>query len=73
MSPALDLLVRVLMAAAFIALVASVACGRRMTDPEAVEHDPRRCPRCAELRHPSAVHTRAVLAAIPRQTRKGDQ
>ena len=62
------------MVLAFPALVASVVVGRRMTDRERedVVHDPRTCRGCAVLRHPSSRHTRAVLAAIPRQTRKGE-
>lgn len=71
MNPALDFLFRAVIAGAFLVLVASVVVGRRLTDRAAVGHDPRTCKGCAELRHPSRRHARAVLAAIPRQTRKG--
>lgn len=73
MSPLVDALFLAVLLVLFVALVASVVAGRRMTDREAVGHDPRTCKGCAELRHPSNRHTRAFLAAMPRQTRKGER
>jgi hypothetical protein len=37
------------------------------------EHDPRTCPQCSSLRHPSKQATRRALSAIPRQTRVGQR
>ncbi|GAB2327932.1 hypothetical protein [Streptomyces variabilis] len=73
MSPAADLLLRLGLLVAFFGLVAAVTVWRRQTDEASVVHDARTCTGCAELRHPSNRHARAVLAGLPRQTRKGDR
>lgn len=73
MSPTADFLFRLLGAVLFLALVASVLLGRRRSDRAAVAHDPHRCRECVQLRHPCNRVARAALAAIPHQTRGGDQ
>lgn len=73
MSPLADLLLRLAAIVAFFGLVAAVTRWRRQTDQADEVHDPRTCTGCAELRHPSNRHARIALAALPRQTRKGEQ
>jgi len=54
---------------AFVALPASLLCGRLRKAPGQVsgDHDPFACVDCARMRHPSQAATRAALRAIPRQ------
>ncbi len=73
MSPVVDLLLRLGLLAAFFGLVAAVTVWRRRTDEASVVHDARTCTGCAPFRHPSNRHARTVLAAFPRQTRKGER
>ncbi|MEU9033842.1 hypothetical protein AB0D45_02840 [Streptomyces sp. NPDC048352] len=54
------------MAAAFLALVASIVAQRRATDAPVDEHSTG-CRHCAALRHPSQLATRAALSTIPGQ------
>jgi hypothetical protein len=57
------------MCAAFVALPASIVCGRLRTDASQAsgEHDSATCADCARLRHPSMAATRDALRTIPKQ------
>lgn len=63
----LELLVRALMIAAFVALVASVVARRCLTSERAPEKHTADCRHCTALRHPSHRAIRAALSTLPGQ------
>lgn len=61
----LDLLVRAVMIAALVALIASVVAQRCLTSERAPEEHTADCHHCAALRHPSQRAARAALSSFP--------
>lgn len=70
-----DIVLRLALHGLVVALVASVVCAHRLSGREAAgpAHDPRTCPECSRVRHPSRTAVRTGLARVPRQTRRGER